>query len=52
MLADELQKIEKEIGKERFDAGSFDTAAKLFSEMVRTEEFDDFLTLPAYEYLP
>jgi len=52
MLVDELQKIEKEIGKERFDAGSFDTAAKLFSEMVRTEEFDDFLTLPAYEYLP
>jgi malate synthase len=52
MLVDELQIIEGEVGKERFDAGSFDTAAKLFSEMVRNEEFDEFLTLPAYDYLP
>jgi len=52
MLVDELQIIEKEVGKERFDAGSFDTAVKLFSEMVRKEEFDEFLTLPAYDYLP
>ena len=52
MLVEELQRIEEEVGKERFTSGSFDTAAKLFNEMVRKEEFDDFLTLPAYEYLP
>jgi len=52
VLADELQTIEEEVGKNRFTAGSFDTAAKLFSEMVRKEELDDFLTLPAYSYLP
>ena len=52
MLAEELKKIEAELGNKRFASGSFDEAAKLFSEMVRKEEFDDFLTLPAYEYLP
>lgn len=51
MLVDELKTIEEEIGKERFASGLFDTAAKLFSQMVTKEEFDEFLTLPAYNYL-
>jgi hypothetical protein len=32
-------------------AGVFPTAARLFSAMVKSETFDDFLTLPAYELL-
>jgi malate synthase len=50
-VAEELADIEAELGAERFTAGQFDTAARLFSEMVRNAECDEFLTLPAYEQL-
>jgi len=52
VLEEELQGIEEELGSERFAAGSFETATKLFVEIVRNDEFDEFLTLPAYDYLP
>jgi len=50
-VAEELAKISAELGAERFAAGQFEAAATLFSDMVHDEEFDDFLTLPAYEQL-
>jgi len=50
--AEELARIETEIGAERFADGSFEHAAKLFAEMVKKDEFDEFLTLRAYEELP
>jgi len=51
VLEEELRGIEKELGAERFAAGSFETATKLFVEIVRKNEFDEFLTLPAYDCL-
>jgi malate synthase len=51
VLEEELRGIEKELGAERFAAGSFETATKLFVEIVQKTEFDEFLTLPAYDYL-
>jgi malate synthase len=48
---EELTGIEQEIGAERFRGGRFDVAASLFATMVNATELDEFLTLPAYDYL-
>ncbi|MEO6035016.1 MAG: malate synthase A [Verrucomicrobiota bacterium] len=51
LVADELIRIEKEVGTERFKKGRFTDAIRLFSEMSKSEKFAEFLTLPAYELL-
>lgn len=51
-LAEELAAMAAELGAERYRSGHFELAARLFGDMVRKHEFDEFLTLPAYEYLP
>ncbi len=51
LLNEELRRIRQELGGDRFAAGNFSRAAELFAEMVKKETFDEFLTLPAYEYL-
>ena len=48
---EELQVIKSEIGEKRFVDGKFDDASSLFSIMIKRDEFDEFLTLPAYDYL-
>ncbi|MEK5323587.1 malate synthase A [Aeribacillus sp. FSL M8-0254] len=48
---EELEKIKQELGEEAYQKGRFDEAAKLFDELVRNDEFVDFLTLPGYERL-
>ena len=50
-VVDECNKIKKEIGEDRFDNGRFDLAIELFSAMIKKDEFDEFLTLPAYEFI-
>ena len=50
-LQEELRVIAGEIGADRFKAGHFDTAAQMFATMIRAPDFDEFLTLPAYERL-
>jgi malate synthase len=50
-LTEEIERIHGEVGAARMLAGVFPTAARLFSAMVKSETFDDFLTLPAYELL-
>jgi malate synthase len=52
LLDEELKRIESEIGRDRYTSGHFGPAAELFSAMVKSEQFDEFLTLPAYDYLP
>jgi malate synthase len=52
VLPEELKRIEMELGAQRFGAGHFPAAAKLFSEMSRHQAFTEFLTLPGYELLP
>lgn len=49
--AEELERVHAEVGEQRFANGHFPLAAGLFSGMVRQQELDDFLTLPAYQYL-
>ncbi|MCG3149964.1 MAG: Malate synthase A [Verrucomicrobiae bacterium] len=51
MLPEELAKIKAEVGEERFTSGHYQRAAELFTRMTKNKDFDQFLTLPAYEYL-
>jgi len=50
-MAEELVKIQGEIGADRFTRGNFPKAVEMFLRMVKAERFDEFLTLPAYEQL-
>jgi malate synthase len=51
LLSGELDRIHDEVGAARLTHGVFPTAARLFEQMTKAEEFDEFLTLPAYELL-
>jgi malate synthase len=46
-----MGKIEEEVGAERFAAGRYREAADLFTRMSKSAEFEEFLTLPAYEMI-
>ena len=48
LLGEELARIEKEIGPERFKKGHFDRAVKIFTQLSKNQQLEDFLTLPAY----
>jgi malate synthase len=50
-LTEEIERIHGEVGARRMLAGVFPSAARLFSAMVTSDTFDEFLTLPAYELL-
>ena len=50
-MAEELKVIQSEIGEKRFNSGKFSEASSLFSEMIKKDDFDEFLTLPAYNHL-
>jgi len=51
LLIEELDRIHEEVGAMRLTNGVFPTAARLFEQMTKSETFDEFLTLPAYELL-
>jgi malate synthase len=51
LLNAELDRIHGEVGAARLTQGVFPTAARLFEQMIKSETFDEFLTLPAYELL-
>jgi malate synthase len=51
VLGEELGKLEAGMGKERFAEGQFARAGAIFEGLVADEDFAEFLTLPAYEYL-
>ncbi|HET9329168.1 MAG TPA: malate synthase A [Steroidobacteraceae bacterium] len=51
LLTAELEHIHAEVGATRLTHGMFPTAARLFEQMTKSDVFDEFLTLPAYELL-
>jgi malate synthase len=51
LLDEELAKIRAEYGPTIFDGGHFKEATALFMRMVQSEQFDEFLSVPAYELL-
>jgi malate synthase len=50
-VEEELEKIERMIGSEKFKSGQFQRAASLFEDMSTRPDCPDFLTLIAYDYL-
>ncbi len=50
-LADELERLRGVLGNERFDSGHIPLAAQLFRDITTGEQFPEFLTSVAYEYL-
>jgi len=51
LLMEEIDRIHDEVGPGRLLNGVFPTAVRLFEQMTKQDEFDEFLTLPAYELL-
>ncbi|KAL3678652.1 hypothetical protein R1sor_021608 [Riccia sorocarpa] len=51
VLSEEMARVEKEVGSEKFQTGRYQEAAKLFAKQCLTENLDDFLTLDAYRYI-
>src|SRR5579863_916244 len=51
VLRDECDSISKQIGAARFDAGKFSTAADILQKLIESENFSEFLTLAAYDFL-
>lgn len=51
ILADELEKIKTSVGEENFSAGKYSLAGEIFQKIATNDEFVDFLTLPAYEFI-
>ncbi|MHA1537362.1 MAG: malate synthase A [Alphaproteobacteria bacterium] len=51
LFDEEMAAISELVGGEAFEGGKFDEARELFWEMTVSDEFEEFLTLPAYERL-
>jgi malate synthase len=51
VIAEEMQRIGKEVGVERGRNGRFDEARDLFTKLILDERLADFLTLRAYDLL-
>jgi malate synthase len=49
--ADEMNKIKSMVGEKRFSAGKFSAAASLFDDLVLADTLEEFLTIPAYNFL-
>ena len=51
LLPQVMDKIEEEVGPERFAQGRYAEAAELFTKMSKSNDFAEFLTLPAYDLI-
>jgi malate synthase len=52
IMGEELARIEQTLGAEAYAARAFTQASAIFDQITTSDEFVDFLTLPAYHYLP
>ena len=51
VLEEEFGKIKSEVGKSPYDKRKFTLARDLFAKITTDDEFAEFLTLPAYDFL-
>jgi malate synthase len=51
MLAEELQKVKGIVGETTFASGTYEQAANLFEQLTVSDNFVDFLTLLAYDWV-
>jgi malate synthase len=52
LIDEEIDKIKQSVGDQAFKQGRWDDARSLFTDMALSDDFADFLTLPAYEQMP
>ena len=50
-IEEELAKFRQSVGEQQFQAGRYEEAANLLRDLLRSEKFVEFLTLPAYDRL-
>jgi malate synthase len=51
ITAQEMERIRTLVGPERFTAGRFTLAQQIYGKLITSDEFTEFLTLPAYDEL-
>ena len=51
LMAEELARIEQALGAEEYARRAFVPASELFDSITTSDEFVDFLTIPAYQRL-
>jgi len=51
LLPSELDKIKSYVGADNYKNGKFEQATSLFDDLIKSEDFTEFLTLPAYDLI-
>ena len=51
VLEEEMDKLKATLGAAVYEGGKFELAIQLFTTMTLAPEFEEFLTVPGYEYL-
>ena len=51
VVEEEMERIQTEVGKQRFTNGMYKQAAKMFTNQCTASTLHDFLTLDAYNYI-
>lgn len=47
-IQEELEKLKKSFGEDVYKTGQFVEASELFRDLIREDEFEEFLTIPGY----
>ncbi|MCZ7658692.1 MAG: malate synthase A [Xanthobacteraceae bacterium] len=50
-LAEEMERVAREVGAKAYAEGRFPEAIRLFRELSLSDSFEDFLTIPAYRLI-
>ena len=51
LVPEELAKIRASLGEDLYSRGDYKKASEMFTELILDDEFVEFLTLPAYQYI-
>ena len=51
VLADEMKNLRETLGDARWNEGHFEEAIRLFADMTKAQDCEEFLTLPAYRLI-
>ena len=51
LVPGQLAHIRNLVGKEKYENGKYELATEIFNELVTNDNFEEFLTLPAYKYI-